>query len=642
MRLSPRLLSWASALGLVGVFTGFAAFETADRVHSSNTVQSVRRSEELRTAYQDARFEITATGGAASLFILLPSPERRALFDQHLELAKGALQKVAALGAPGDRALVATIMADDLPKLDVIKRYFAAIEAQKGFEEPLPQPSTIDDLDKVLGRAEQRQAARTAGEFDGYIGWLDTRLTIAAVMFGVTLLLLLALLLAAEIFGRRQALAQAELKHLRKAALADSLTELGNRRAFEEASAATIAAVAGGTGSLALAILDVDEFKTVNDTWGHERGDSVLRGLAKILRECCPAGATMFRIGGDEFAAILVDVDHDTVMAAMETIRLRVESELELVSVSVGVAACTGRDLDESVLRQQADAALYEAKLRGRNLAVLYHFNPAAAPVFPAAKIQAVRHLLAEGNLRAEFQPIWHLSPRTVLGYEALARLDTRYELGGPQQAFEIAEQFGRAAELDRLFRRRALEAAGGLPEGALLFVNVSPYTLTHSTFSAAGFAEEFASGGLAPSRVVLEVTERSSVAPDVVAEAMRSLRAEGFAVALDDIGSGNNGLEMLRRVPFDYIKVDRGIVSSAFDGGPGRATLMAILAFAAESGAMVLAEGVENAETLRLVQQLAQSQLSREGALIQLVQGFLLGAPAENFALRTAEDEAA
>ena len=641
MRLSPRLLSWISAVGLIAVFATFSAFEIVDRVQSSQNVQDVRRAEQVRAAYADAKFQITATGAAASLYILLQSPQRRAQFDTQLASARTSLDSLAAIGSPEDKQLVDSILTNQLPKLDVIQRYFKSLELKQSFTEPLPDPSTIDNLNAELTVAENTRDTQADTLFAQYVGHQDARLKVAAVTTGAGLFLVLALLAASRIFGRRDALAQGELKRLRKVALVDSLTDLGNRRAFEE-RLAELEGPANADNSLSFAIIDVDEFKTINDTWGHERGDQVLRAIAAALRASLPLGATPFRIGGDEFAAVITDVDQSVAFDAMDAFRRAVAHDIAPASVSIGIATVTGTEVDPALLRQQADAALYEAKLRGRNLSIFYHFSPDSAPVFPASKLQAVRHLLAEGALTAVFQPIWSLSPRSILGYEALARPDERYGLAGPQQAFDIAEQFGRAADLDRLCRQKELAAAAALPQGTLLFVNISPYTLTHNTFSAADMRAEFAAAGLKPSQVVLEITERSAVAPEVIGAAARQLRDEGFAIAIDDVGSGSNGIEMLRRVPFDYLKVDRGIVTTAVDGGEGRPAMMAILAFARESNAQVLAEGVETEDCLQLVQDIARGPAHRDGDLIQLVQGFLLGMPTEGFAGDTLAAQAA
>ncbi|MDW8047941.1 MAG: EAL domain-containing protein, partial [Chloroflexota bacterium] len=143
----------------------------------------------------------------------------------------------------------------------------------------------------------------------------------------------------------------------------------------------------------------------------------------------------------------------------------------------------------------------------------------------------------------------------------------------------------------------------------------------------AAALAEEFRLGGIDPSQVVLEVTERSSVSVDILAPRVRELRAAGFKVALDDVGSGNAGLEMLRRLPVDFVKIDRGVLLSAMESQTGRAAMVAIIAFAAVTGAKVIAEGIENEAMLELVRQGGLRAHDRE-LLVHAVQGYLFGRP--------------
>jgi EAL domain-containing protein (putative c-di-GMP-specific phosphodiesterase class I) len=139
----------------------------------------------------------------------------------------------------------------------------------------------------------------------------------------------------------------------------------------------------------------------------------------------------------------------------------------------------------------------------------------------------------------------------------------------------------------------------------------------------------ELKAANISRSRVVFEVTERSSVAVDVISEAVAELRAHGFAVGLDDVGSGNSGLELMSKVPFDYVKIDRSVMVSATKGASSRAALMAILAFAAESGAVVIAEGIEDPEMFGLVREVAAAtRLRGNPGLIHGVQGFLFGLP--------------
>ncbi|MEO9254769.1 MAG: bifunctional diguanylate cyclase/phosphodiesterase, partial [Tepidiformaceae bacterium] len=539
-------------------------------------------------------------------------------FDANLADAKSALAHLATIGGPEDQRLVGAVLQEQLPKLEVVQRYFKALETGETFTETIPDASIARQLEDLLTTPGAAQAALADAKFKQYADQQRTQLTVVVAMASVGLLLVLVLLIASQIFGRRDALAHAELARLRRVALVDSLTELGNRRAFEEQSE-QLAVPNGSPHSVSLAFIDVDEFKTINDTWGHERGDQILRAIADALRANTPTGGSPFRVGGDEFGVLMLDVSPPAAVEAMEELRRSIADDLAPATVSIGIAAMTGTEIDVPLLRQQADAALYEAKLRGRNLSIFYHFSPDSVPVFPASKLQAVRHLLAEGAVTTVFQPIWHLNPRSVLGYEALARPNERYGLNGPQQAFDIAEQFGRSVDLDLLCRGRALTAAANLPSGALLFLNMSPYTLTHHSFSAAAVREEFAAAGLDPSQVVLEISGRSSVPSDAIAHAVRQLKAEGFGIAINDAGRPGTGIELLRRVPFDYIKVNRAILGSAMEGGNGRGAVMAILAFARESNAQVLAQGVETEETLDLVRDLARGPVY-QGDLIQLV----------------------
>jgi diguanylate cyclase (GGDEF)-like protein len=451
---------------------------------------------------------------------------------------------------------------------------------------------------------------------------------VTVVLYGAGVAILVLLLVVTIRLGKREARAAAENDQLRRISTTDPLTSLGNRRAFEEAM--NRIGTSRRDGPAALVMMDLDEFKVVNDTFGHGRGDAVLNRFAELLMKLAPPGASRFRIGGDEFALIVHGAAGADAFFLAEEVRVEASAHLgNDVTVSAGVAVLDPGDRDVALLSQRSDAALYQSKLRGRNITTLYHETGGSIPVFPAARLQAVRQLLEEGRLEAVFQPIWQIDSPGLLGYEGLSRPHADYGLDGPQQAFDIAEQFGHAAELDGLCRHHLLEAAQGLPPQGLIFINISPYTLTHHTFSPLTLLRELKAAAIDRSRIVFEVTERSTVPVDVISEAVASLRSHGFAVALDDVGSGHNGLELMSKVAFDYVKIDRTVVLSASSGANSRAALMAILAFAAESGAVVIAEGIEDAEMLGVVRGVAAStQLRGNPGLIHGVQGFLFGLP--------------
>jgi EAL domain-containing protein (putative c-di-GMP-specific phosphodiesterase class I) len=161
-----------------------------------------------------------------------------------------------------------------------------------------------------------------------------------------------------------------------------------------------------------------------------------------------------------------------------------------------------------------------------------------------------------------------------------------------------------------------------------MLFVNISPYTLTHAAFSAESLAEEFKAAGFEPKRVVLEITERSTVSVAIIEFAVEKLREAGFRMALDDVGAGNAGLEMLRRVAVDYVKIDHDVLVSALQDTMARAAVMAIAAFASQAGTRVVAEGIENEPMMELVRWIASGGDDPANSMVYAVQGFLLGQP--------------
>jgi EAL domain-containing protein (putative c-di-GMP-specific phosphodiesterase class I) len=243
------------------------------------------------------------------------------------------------------------------------------------------------------------------------------------------------------------------------------------------------------------------------------------------------------------------------------------------------------------------------------------------------AKLTACRKLLSEGGMRAVFQPIWDLDRNAVLGYEALTRFPADCELSGPGEAFEIAEVMGRAHVLDALCRYAILARAGDLPPESLLFLNVSPQTLDHDALTGDLLKQEVEAAGLSPGRVVLEITERSQARLEVVIREARRARDLGFGLALDDVGAGNAGLEMLRRLSVDFVKIDREVVAAALSDLKSRAVLGAIISFAQQTGAFVIAEGIETEAMIQVVRAPIEHDVARHVG-VQGAQGYLLGAP--------------
>ncbi len=421
----------------------------------------------------------------------------------------------------------------------------------------------------------------------------------------------------------------------------DGLTDLPNQRAFQDELPEAVAAAARYQDPLALAVLDVDDFKFVNDRHGHPHGDAVLMAVARILREARP-GDRPYRVGGDEFALLLAHTDSD----GARTLARRLSRGFKEagIEVSIGVSAtrpggwrspaagggssAAGR---ADTLRGEADAALYEAKRQGGGQSVHFEDIRARVAVTSTEQKEAVRALLRDGRLQTVFQPIWDFTAERLLGVEALMRPDPAGGLGSAAEAFDVAEQLGRVHELDVLCVQSALRAVGELADGVLLFINLSPQTLDLDAARGDWVRAEVEAAGLAPERVVIEVTERFGGRTAAVAKCMSRLREQGFKTALDNVGTGNSGLEMLRRLDADFVKLDPSIVLAAPTDPSARAVLLAMATFARQTGSFVIAEGVEDEETLSFLRSIDVQDLHVD-TIIQGGQGGELGMPAAVF----------
>jgi diguanylate cyclase (GGDEF)-like protein len=405
----------------------------------------------------------------------------------------------------------------------------------------------------------------------------------------------------------------------------DGLTQLGNHRAFQDELGHAVARARRYREPLSLILFDLDDFKQANDRHGHRHGDELLRRVAEVLRATRDSDRA-FRLGGDEFAVLLPATGEPD--AALAARRIQAELAPGHVPMSAGIGELSN-DVDADALRQQADSAVYEAKRRGGEIAVAFSEIASDVALVTRARGQALRDAIAEGAVTSVFQPIWELhGDQDLLAVEALARIDARFGFQSPAEAFEVAEQIGRVHDLDVLCVTRALERADDLPADALLFINLAPQTLDRDAAGDDWLCEAVEQSGLDPRRVVVEVTERLGGRTPAVLKALQRLRDLGIRVALDDVGTGNSGLELLRAIGADFVKIDRSIVKNASTDGSARAVLVAIAAFASHTGATVIAEGIEDANVLAVVH--AVDKLIDAGGLrIHAGQGYGIGRPA-------------
>ena len=403
----------------------------------------------------------------------------------------------------------------------------------------------------------------------------------------------------------------------------DGLTDLPNVRAFQDEFPLEVAAAARYGDPLALALLDVDDFKLANDRHGHPQGDAMLKRVAAILRDA-RAGDRAYRIGGDEFALLLAHTDAD----GARTLVARLARKLADTGVKVSIGVSGLRPgLQADTLRAEADAALYEAKRHGGDGSAYFKDLGEHLAVLTAEKKESVRRLIEEGRLTTDFQPIWNIATETLLGVEALSRPDRSYALSGPAEAFDIAEQIGRVHQLDVICVTNALRVAPELDPDVLIFVNLSPLTLDLDADGDDWLQAAVEQAGLSPQRVVVEVTERFGGRTTSVVRCLDRLRQQGFKVAVDDVGTGNSGLEMLRTIEAEFVKLDRSVVTAAATEPGARAVLMAMATFARQTGALVIAEGIEDEDTLVFLRTLDEQTLDSD-PMIQGGQGFGLGRP--------------
>jgi diguanylate cyclase (GGDEF)-like protein len=409
----------------------------------------------------------------------------------------------------------------------------------------------------------------------------------------------------------------------------DGLTDLPNHRAFQDEFPRAVSLSSRHSEALALIVVDLDDFKFVNDRHGHPQGDAFLRRVADVLR----AGRVEdrpYRVGGDEFAIVLPHTDADGARA----IAARLDRAFTAASVLVSMGISDARaGLSADDLHAQADAALYESKRDGGHRATHFDEIRDQITITTSTGTGLVRSLIDEERLTMVYQPLWDLECGRLLGVEALMRPDPDGGLAGPAEAFDLAEQIGRVHDLDAVCFKHALQSVPELPDGALLFINVSPQTLDRDAKGSTWLLDTVLEAGLAPGQIVIEVTERFGARIDAVVIALQRLRTQGFKLALDDVGTGNSGLQMLQTVGADYVKIDRGIVLGAATNSSARAVLMAMATYARQTGAYVIAEGIEDQDTLDFLQSLDEND-ARSGRIVQGGQGYGLARPAPDGAI--------
>jgi diguanylate cyclase (GGDEF)-like protein len=415
-------------------------------------------------------------------------------------------------------------------------------------------------------------------------------------------------------------------ERIRFAAHHDDLTQLSNRLLFQERLHQALAAARAGGHGFALLYMDLDGFKRVNDTSGHEVGDRLLVGVAERLRASLREADTVARMGGDEFA-IIQPFGSDPSSAAslaerlLETIArpFDIDGTTALIGVSIGIAFYPQHGDTPDILIRHADIALYRAKQAGRNTFRLYgpELQPVRQDRIPIE--QELRDAVARNALSLAFQPVCEAATRRIVGFEALLRWDHPV-LGPiePDRFIPIAETTGLIFKIGRWALEAACTEAMRWDPPVILSVNLSPAQFRQRDLPQQ-IAEILASTGLPAGRLELELTEGLLLeGTEQVLRTMQEIRAMGVRMLLDDFGTAYAGLNYLRRFPFDGIKIDQSFVRDLRNDRIALTIVESVLALGNRLNLAVVAEGVETEEELAILR----------GLGYRFIQGFLSGRP--------------
>ncbi|MFZ6005290.1 MAG: sensor domain-containing protein [Actinomycetota bacterium] len=405
---------------------------------------------------------------------------------------------------------------------------------------------------------------------------------------------------------------EAELAHQ---ALHDSLTGLANQSLFRDRVEHALARREHRVGGIAVLFLDLDNFKTVNDSLGHSAGDLLLIGVTKRLEQCLRAADTAARLGGDEFAVLLEDAGSEQdVIDVAERLQAAFKRTFTIdgtevsASVSIGIAfAAPGTSCDQ--LLRNADLAMYTAKRRGKGRFEAYEEEMHATAVERLQVEAELRRAIERDELSLEYQPIVELVSGRMIGVEALARW--RHPVRGrvgPDVFIPLAEETGLMEDIGHMVLTRACsdlvhwQESGAASPSFSVSVNLAPQQLIGRTLLA-DVEAALAAHPIEPSCLVLEITEGALMLDtDAAIANLQSLRALGVRIAVDDFGTGYSSLAYLQRFPIDILKIDKSFVDG-IDGGPEKSALPhAIIGLAQTLHITPIAEGVEReSQRLRL-----------------------------------------
>lgn len=591
----------------------------------SRSSKRANRDVALGVVYQDIRAAVADEGVAGISYRDQPARSRRQLTKAQARLREGVVQ-LRRDGAPSDRAIAPYLVADELRYQWGARQHFAAVDrgddrtARRILRaEMLPAYRNVQRLVDLAAFVHRKQALdATSGvshRSATFAGW-------ATLAYAGGFLLLAAcgyFLLRLQTSLRQMASGQHQL------ARQDPLTGLPNRRLWQELAEARLHAKA----PVAVLVLDLDGFKHVNDTLGHDQGDVLLKVVAERLSGALRTDDVVARMGGDEFALLLPGTDYAGARAVADAVALALEPPCHLrglelrLRASAGIALAPAHGTDVDTLLKHADRAMYVAKATGAG-AVVFTDDLRLGVSAEDELLEELERAIAEDQLLLHYQPIVATATGETVAVEALVRWEHPvHGTLGPDAFIPLAERSGLVVPLGRWVLRTACAQASTWPtqgRGAppVVSVNLSARELLEPALLT-DVRETLEAASLAPSRLMLEITETSVMEdPEAAARRLMELRALGVGLAVDDFGTGHSSLAYLRELPFTDLKLARPFVRDLGISPADVDLARGIVALAHTLKLRVIAEGVEVVDQLERLEEME----------CDLVQGYLFARP--------------